>query len=290
MTENVLKEYALAIESLPNLKERVDMLESSNESMGAVFNSVSGFITSQFTAISSIFNSNSSRLENVNKKDLSEQAKDLMKTKKDISKIMSTVKMVDIHTIETPVPLGMQTDMLTASAILKASSERIAKSIFTYIDEVDTLVSKMLADGEYRKKLKPGKTFDSIQNDSYENLNDIRTVINENGVNDRMKIDDILPNLNSLDSIMNNLDKANKVLTYSKIKELKESLDKLSSKINDLYEYYVDNEDLEITKSSIKELAHGIENLADYTTSSITVFYLVNQLNSSFINMIKLIK
>lgn len=290
MTENVLKEYALAIESLPNLKERVDMLESSNESMGAVFNSVSGFITSKFTAISKIFTNNSSRLESIDKKDLSEQAKDLIKTKADISKIISNKKMVTLRNVEVPVPLGMNVDMLVASSYLKSASARISKSIFVYMDEVDTLVSKMLADPEYRKKLKPGKLFSEISADSSKNLYDISSVIDKEGIKDRMTLDNLLPNLNSLNPILTNLDNANKILTYGMIKKIKTSLDTLSAKIDELYVYYSENEELNITKAAISELAYGIENLADYTTSSITVFYLVNQLNSSFVNMIKLIK
>lgn len=290
MTENVLKEYRLAIESLPNLKQRVDMLESSNENLGAVFNSVSGFITSQFTAIYNTFSNNSSRLEKVNKKDLSEQAKDLIKTKKDIAKIISSKEMATLHNIEVPVPLGMKVDMLTASSYLNTATTRISKKILVYIYEVDTLVSKMLADADYRKKLKPGKMFFEIRSDSNDNLDNIKAIIDENGVKDRMTLDNLLPNLNSLNSILANLNSANNTLTYSKVKKIAESINELSSKINDLYEYYIDNKDLGITKSSISELAYGVENLADYTTSSITVFYLVNQLNSSFVNMIKLIK
>jgi len=287
MQFNVAAELNKARAEIPDLRSRTDIL--CTEDLGSFVNKVSNYFTNKFQDITKAFTTSENRLKSVKKKDLSEQGKQVLKLRKDIKTIIETVKMADVAHKNVGAILGMKTDLLTMSKELRDATILLDAKLLKSVDTVDTLVSKVLADKEYRRSVKPTKTYNEL-----DDLNDtlsktISMLIDPNGTNDIVKIEKILPNLNSLKDINENLNEANSLLTYKNVKTLEDMISKLNSKVNDLYDVFV-SDDIEISKKTITDLAYTVESLAELVTTSISVFYLVNQADSMLLNTVKVIK
>ena len=161
MNDNLHVELNIALKAIPKLAERTELM-CSNESVGSFVSGISGYVTEKIKDISTSFSINSDRLGKVDKKDLSEQAKELTNLKKDIISILKDVKFQDVDNRETPVTLGLKVDLLTMVNKIDAVIKTIATDLEESIDEIDTVVSNMLANADYRKRLKPGKKFEKL--------------------------------------------------------------------------------------------------------------------------------
>lgn len=287
MQFNVAAELYKAKNEIPDLRSRADML--CTEDMGSFVNNVSNYFTTKFSDVIKSFTTTENRLKSVKKRDLSEQAKTVLKLKKDIKYILDNVKMADVANKNVGSILGLKTDLLTLSDKLKDSTLELNKDLLKHVDTVDTLVSKVLADDEYRRSVKPIRTYVEIEKIENNMSKVIAELIDPNGTKDIVKISEVLPNLNSLQIINENLNEANSLLTYKNIKDLEKMINKLNSKVNDLYDLLVD-EDIIISKNVISDLGYTVESLAELITTSVSIFYLVNQADSMLINIVKVIK
>jgi len=287
MQFNVAAELYKAKNEIPDLRSRADML--CTEDMGSFVNNVSNYFTTKFSDVIKSFTTTENRLKSVKKRDLSEQAKTVLKLKKDIKYILDNVKMADVANKNVGSILGLKTDLLTLSDKLKDSTLELNKDLLKHVDTVDTLVSKVLADDEYRRSVKPIRTYVEIEKIENNMSKVIAELIDPNGTKDIVKISEVLPNLNSLQIINENLNEANSLLTYKNIKDLEKMINKLNSKVNDLYDLLVD-EDIIISKNIISDLGYTVESLAELITTSVSIFYLVNQADSMLINIVKVIK
>jgi len=287
MQFNVAAELYKAKNEIPDLRSRADML--CTEDMGSFVNNVSNYFTTKFSDVIKSFTTTENRLKSVKKRDLSEQAKTVLKLKKDIKYILDNIKMADVANKNVGSILGLKTDLLTLSDKLKDSTLELNKDLLKHVDTVDTLVSKVLADDEYRRSVKPIRTYVEIEKIENNMSKVIAELIDPNGTKDIVKISEVLPNLNSLQIINENLNEANSLLTYKNIKDLEKMINKLNSKVNDLYDLLVD-EDIIISKNIISDLGYTVESLAELITTSVSIFYLVNQADSMLINIVKVIK
>ena len=289
MNDNLHKELNIALIAIPKLAERTAML--CTEDAGSFVSGISSYVTEKIKDISTSFSINSDRLGSVDKKDLSEQAKELVNLKKDIISILKDVKFQDIDMRETPITLGLKVDLLTMVNKIDGVIKVIATDLEESIDEIDTVVSNMLANADYRKRLKPGKKFTKLYTTIATMDSLIEDVIDPNGTKDRLAIGKVIPNLNSLNTVYERLRVQNNLFTYKDIKSIKNRVSVLNQKVDSLYQLFSEDEnELKVSKESITELAWALESLAEYVTKSITVFYLLNQANSMCVNVVKIIK
>jgi hypothetical protein len=289
MNVNLYKELNTTLGAIPKLAERTEFL--CTEDAGSFVNGISNYVTEKIKDISTSFSINASRLDKVDKKDLSEQAKELMDLKKDIAAIIKDVKFQNVDKRETPVTLGLKIDLLSLVNKIDPVIKTMSTDIIGTIDEVDTIVSNMLANADYRKRLKPGKKFSELYTTIGKMDSLMEDAIDPNGTIDRLSIGKVLPNLNSLNTIYDRLKEQNNLFTYKDIKTIKNGVSVLNEKVDSLYQLFSEDEDsLKVSKESITELAYALEALAEYVTKSITVFYLLNQANSIAVNAVKIIK
>lgn len=289
MNDNLGKELQIAMGSIPKLTERTEML--CTEDAGSFVSGISSYVTEKIKDISTSFSINSDRLGKVSKKDLSEQAKELSDLKKDIASILKDVKFQTVDMRETPVTLGLKVDLLTMVNKIDGVIKTISEDLDGSIDEIDTIVSNMLANADYRKRLKPGKKFDKMRTTVHQIDEVVEELIDPNGTKDRLAIGKVIPNLNSLNTIHERLRTQNNLFTFKDIKSIKDRVSVLNQKVDSLYTLFSEDEnELKVSKESITELAWALESLAEYVTKSITVFYLLNQANSMTVNAVKIIK
>jgi len=286
---NLNKEMQEVLATVPNLGYRSEAL--ATEDMGMYLEKIGGFFTRKIDDIKSAFGSNTERLDNVSKKDMTEHVKTILKLQKDFISIKEKVGFTKVLHVETPVMLGQKVSMLEIITNIKPLINDIDKNLLKDIDDVDTVVSKMIADVEHRKSIKITNKFKDIGKRDSEILSVMDSIIDKNGTKDRLPMKNVISNISSIETVLSELKELNGIFTYNKVIKVKESIKKLYEKTDTLHELLNESEDFGTTsKAAINELAYGLENIAKYITESITVFYVLNQTTDNVKAMIKLLQ
>lgn len=282
--DNIKRELDTVLADIPNLTFRAGSL--ATEDFGMYVSKVSSFFTDKVKVVSEIFSKNESRLNLVDKKAMSVQLKDNLDMAKDAKTIVSKVKYDEIKNIETPVILGIKVNYIEVVNSMKPIIKLIDSKLISTLDQVDTNISKMISDNDYRKGF---KNITTIPKDSDAMLKFVGDIIDPNGTLDRLPIKLVIPNITSLTLLTDTLIELDKAYSYEKVMKVKELVKKLSSKADTLYEVLQD-EDLDpISKSSIQKIAIELEESAKLVTNSISVFYVLKQLTGTTKGLIKIL-
>ena len=285
---NVNKELHEVLATIPNLGYRSDAL--ATEDMGVYINKIGDFFTNKIPKITSLLGISSERLGKIDKKDISEQVKSLLKAQKDYQGIKDTVDYATVRNVETPVMLGQQITMIDIVTKLKPLIDDIKTHLLKDIDSIDTVVSKMIGDIQHRKSAKIKNKFNDIDQRDQVIITAINEIINPSGTKDRLPIKDVTSNISSLGDLLTGLQELNLQYTYKEILLVKAAIKKLYDKTETLYEILTDTDLDVVSKGSLNELSYGLEYMAQYITSSITVFYILNQTTDNTKAMIKLLQ
>jgi len=285
---NLNKELQEVLSTVPNLGYRSDAL--ATEDMGMYINKVGDFFTNKIVEIKSLFGSSAERLDKIDKKDISEHIKSILKLQKDFTTIKEKVEYATVRNVETPVMLGQQVGMLDIVTKLKPLVAEINKSLLKDIDNVDTVVSKMIADVEHRKSVRINNKFNDIDKREDAITRAVNEIIGANGTKDRLPIKEVIPNISSIEGLLNDLKELNGAFDYKHIVLVKAAVKKLYEKAETLHETLTDEELGMVSKGSLNELAYGLESLAKYITNSVTVFYILNQTTDNVKAMIKILQ
>lgn len=265
-TEDILKD-------IPNMKERASML--STEDFGAYVKSVSNFFTSKLGAISGIFNTNSKRTIGLDKS-YSAFVTELTKEKKYIPKIIKEKSYSEVKFIKIPVMVGTKTDIPYTIAKLTEVSDIISNELITTLDELDTFVAKVLADSNFRTATRPFPPLK--EKESVTKLADvIESLIDPKSMVDNKTIGELIPNLNSLTDVHNDIVAIAKGSSLKDINALDKQIKLINSRVNELDEYLQLNREVNISKSVIVELGSRLETGAELVTNAVSVIHILNQ-------------
>jgi hypothetical protein len=102
-------------------------------------------------------------------------------------------------------------------------------------------------------------------------------LVDSQGVIDRKKLKDIIPNISSIETIYNDIIKLSEHVPASIFKDLDERVNRITDKTSDLAEYLASNKQDRITKESINNLANYLEDTAKFVSYSISTFYIYHQ-------------
>lgn len=287
MKMNIAKEYVNSLEEIQYLSTRADIL--SNESISDIVSKISKYFANSFNGIINSFITSNNKLNSVSKRDLSVQAKDILDLTNDIKYIVKNVKMKDVASKEIGAILGLNMNLYDLSNELKIRSTNINSKLLVALDELDTIVSKLLVDNDYRIQRKPINVSVDIVTDHNYNDELIAKAINPSSVDDLIRVDKLLPNISSLPIIQDNLIKSNNEFTYKFIKNISSIISTLVKKMNMLYDR-MDSEDIVVSKTMLKTLAYTVDDTAKYVTSSTHIFYLLQQTNTTLLNTVRGIK
>lgn len=287
---NLNKEVQSILTTIPNLGYRSEAL--ATEDMGLYIKKVGNFFTSRLAEIQDLFSVSSNRLSKVDKKDISEQMKTILKLQTQFAAMQSKVDYSTVRNVETPVMLGQRLNVLDIVTKLNSIITEINKHLLQDIDNVDTIVSKMIADAQHRKTIHITNKFEDIGNRSSAVAEVIDAAIDPNGTLDRMPIGQVIPNIASIKDILEGLKELNGMFTYKQILLVKKAVIKLSDKVETLYDVLASDfdETITVSKGSLNEVSYGLENLAKYVTNSVTIFYILNQTSDNVKVMIELLK
>ena len=285
--DNIALTNKKILEGIPNLSERALMLTISNNGL---VDGIGAYFTERLKDISDLFKVNTDRVDEIDAKDFNKHTKRLLAQKVDISNIRDNVKYRTIAKIKVPIIVGLNKTLPEAVIILQPAVEIIQKKLVQRVDECDSMVAKMLADKDFKKSAKPVK----LDSDVYTELRVLTKALDElidpDAVVDRETIDKVLPNLSSLDGVVEGLSKLGSGNTVKELSKIQKITKETSKRVDLLYVEFTDNKEIEVDRDKVLALANYLEVTAQYVTTSISLLHIVTALTNMTTTVIHRLK
>jgi len=280
---NINKHRLSNLNKVPNLTYRASVL--SNEGIGDVFKSISDFFSSKIESFVNIFRSNGDELKNMNF-----NGKQLFKLSKDINEIEKKYSFSTIRPIEVSTIMGLKVNLLDLTGSVNKGVDIINENLLKSLDELDSVVSKMLADEEFRKSVRKSYDFDYVMRAQIALGQIVEDVIDSKSTKEVFTVGELIPNVNSLNVVNKQLIDVNKKINEKTLKKVEEEIDKITEKVEALYEAMSDKDIDKASKQSLLVLSNGLEQVAKLITNSISVYYILMKENDTMVNTVKNIK
>lgn len=277
------------IKSMPDLRGHTEFM--ALEDFSTIITGIKKYFTDTLPAVSKIFSTNASRAGKIDKEQYNSFLKTIYELEKDIGKI-EKLPYSEVENIKVPVMLGMRTDLLNTVTILSQASEVVNDNLLTLVEYTDIFVSLVMSDKDFRtasrvnysrikesfrKENKNTLDINSIEH-VYDKLqNYINQVVDPKNHYDQRSIKQLIPNISSLYHIQSILLETAKSNTLENVELLEKEVGKISSRIDTLYDYISSDEEFEINKQVLNELASTLESTGKAITSAVTIWYLINQ-------------
>jgi len=277
---NINKTRLEKLDVLPDMTFRV--LALSNEGIGDMFKSINEFFTSKLDTFVSKFRDDSTEV-----KELSMNGRVLNQVNKDVNTILKNYKYSGIMDISTPTIVGLQVSLIELTASLNSSLITVNKSLIPYLETLDSDISKMISDKDYRNSLKEIKNYKNIVNDNQVLSDNISSWIDPMVKSDVAKIKTLVPNVSSIKDLHSELLKVNKLMNEKDLATIEKLISNISEKIDTLKDVMVSGEVTKASKASLTNLANGIDECAKLVTNSVSVYAILNQTNDVYVKMVK---
>jgi hypothetical protein len=250
--------------------------------MFPVFKNISNFFINRLEGISNVFSKNKNRGDiNYNTFLL-----ETIKLSSDVAKAVKKGNYQKVEHLTVPVTLGLRTDLLTTTAQLKIAMELSLNDLFKHLDDLDTMVAKVMTDVNYRTSTKPIiNTSKKDVNKTLENI--LSTIIDPYGKEDIKKINTLIPNISSIQTVHNNLLELAKGGSIKDMQKINDTTVIIGERIKELEDYLTVNNDVKISSVVINELASQLEETAKLITLSMSVIFILNQTLVTFKNILK---
>lgn len=279
------------IVDLENLRQKVnEELEISlaTESLGFsdVINNVIGFFSNGIQAFSEFFKTTERNIFR------NEPLPHFTKCEDAMKKVGSLVSgggelYSKVKDLKVPYLQGctMQLDELTNRLVALSPNHR--EIVLKCLDDLDTTISKIITDKDYLSGFRSNGLSESMENakkyiDSIKELNsDLYTKLTDK--NDIRKIEEVIPNISSLEVISNNLLELKKTLDNAFLPKCNDIATALHNKLKAV------TGESKISKNNLKSVSDQILIAAESLTYTATLYYLVTQSVLSFNALVKTI-
>ena len=281
MFVNIMLEHNNINAGIPDVHYRASALSvEENE----VLSKVADYFSDKLKVAGDVLKVNMNRvIDNITPSNMS--SSELRKTKSAIEDIQSKVKYNNVSAVEIPVTLGMKKDLYSSLSDILYVFDTMVKDVPEAIDKLDEVSSKMLSNNDFKKSGRPFK--DTGVTKMADELQDtLNKLIDPNGVNDRMPVSKLLPNLSSLTEIVEMLDKLSILTDKKHLKKIMAQSKGISNNIDYLYEEYQKN-NTEVKKERLVELGYYLENTAKAVTAYVSVIHLISQFSDTLNHILK---
>ena len=290
MNTNIAKEI-IEREYKTDIKQRGVLL--SNESIvndiGVIGVGIKEYVRKEFLNIIDIFNYDRDRLHKLEAKEVIKEIKELVKLEPKVKRVLINVKYDKVAKIKLPVPVGMSCSMVEAMELLNKSVAIIDTELIKTIDNLDTIISKVIADEQYRVSNRPiinnGKTKEL--SDSL--LDTINKIIVPSNMEDRKTYEELYPNINSLKMTYETLIDSSKINNSKTLRKIDKLTKNISDKVKTLYDLSENIKTFKVSKPVITNLTTELEDCANFVANSVSIIHLNNQLAGSYTNTIELL-
>ncbi len=182
------------------------------------------------------------------------------------------------ESLRIPTVPGLTTNMPDAVDKTIKMIAKINSVLEPKLDDLDTLVSKVLSDEAFRTSTRPiihDKTISKVIDELQKEIN---TFISPKQMQDTVLLKDIYPNMRSIKDCFEKLINTTSHGALEQLQFYKKKIDKIVEKINFLVDELKRHPDMVISKAVLKELSLETEEVAELVTIGMNVFFLFNQL------------
>jgi len=276
--ENMLKE-------IPNLTKRCEIM--SNENLGSYIGEIASYFTNKLVDLKNSLLSSTTHVDENNVSDTLILMTDL---KQDMLYIIEHAKYTEYSSVKIPSILGLQLNLLDATSELNVMFKLVNDNILDVLNDLDTTVSKVMSDKNYRISTRPVNTRYDISDMNIKIHKGITKIIDGNGTRDIYKLSELIPNMKSINLVYDDLVNMSKNTGVSNMINVKLQTTKLSSKIDTLYHILKDNKEMEISKVVLNNISYQLEETAILVSNYVSVLYIYNQIISTNTAIIKRIR
>lgn len=258
-----------------------DRLRISMEGLDTYLTGLKNFFLRKFTSLSNIIGKISSDTlptVRVGKGEYNTEIKHLIALKNSLASTAEYLKYDNYAEKSYPTIPGLKVDYLELSAKLADIVPSIKENVYKDVDEADSVVGRYLGDEGYRiasyVDTKPGDEIKARSEQYYAMLN---SVIDDKLFADTTKFKNMVPNLSSLITVVDNIAMAGDGLTLEFLKNLNIKLEALSAKVKTLLDVVQKNPSMQSSKVVTKYLSSIVYDVANEVSYAIAIVHLVNE-------------
>lgn len=251
----------------------------TTESMPMFLKNISSLFINKLQSFIGIFGTNGSRID-ADKvyKDYNQFVKDLMSNQVKAKQLASKVQYSEVASLVVPSVVGLAKDknLLELSENVGPALDLVKQEVMVALLELDQLLATIISDTQFRianQPFKPNMKLQKLEDQLYSSLG---KVISSKSVEDTRQLHTLVPNLNSLTTIMDNLYGSAKGITLEYMKDLEKNIDYVMDKVKTLEED-MRKPTFEINKNLLKKLSTDLEYGAKLVTVAISYIHLFNQ-------------
>lgn len=212
-------------------------------------------------------------------------------TKSDIKYATKNKTYRDVIKRQVPVLVGMRSDLLKTTMLLKRDLKLLDGVAQEAVDELNFVMAELISSEDARKSFN-AKTIKAFSGELMEIIdNDLQDIMGKNdNYKDRMRVEELIPNFASLSTVAENLSIISQFVDKRKLVKLEEGLDDLEDKIENLIEL-MESKDNEFTmsKPAFDTLVTTVERIANGITKTTVLTAVTVGTFGTFENLIKVI-
>lgn len=246
----------------------------STEGFGSFLSKVSSFFVSKIEYAREALGISSKQAKSVSNEH-NAYVEDLLKNKKDMQYVVNNLSYSILENARVMAPVGIKVDLLKACKELKEGIKLINTEVFKSLDSLDDYISNVLNDADFRTQTRPQKADKNAIDYSTKLYSVLNTCVDDSKVEDTTKLKELLPNLNSLQKVYEELVDLSDLTSVDKIKEINDAVDAIYVKVEALEKEL--NTTFEVSKVVLKKLVEDLESNAKLVTVAINTIYLYNQ-------------
>ena len=278
MSKNILHERNVMFKDIDDYEDR---LRISMEGLDTYLTGLKNFFLRKFSNLSNIIGKISSDTlptVRVGKGEYNTEIKHLIALKSSLASTAKYLKYDNYAEKTYPTIPGLKVDYLGLSTKLADIVPSIKENVYKDVDEADSVVGRYLGDEGYRiasyVDTKPGDDIKARSEQYYAMLN---SVIDDKLFADTTKFKNMVPNLSSLITVIDNIAMAGDGLTLEFLKNLNIKLEALSAKVKTLLDVVQKNPSIQSSKVVTKYLSSIVYDVANEVSYAIAIVHLVNE-------------
>lgn len=258
-----------------------DRLRLSMEGLDTYLTGLKNFFLRKFTSLSNIIGKISSDTlptVRVGKGEYNTEIKHLIALKSSLASTAEYLKYDNYAEKSYPTIPGLKVDYLELSIKLADIVPSIKENVYKDVDEADSVVGRYLGDEGYRiASYVDTKAGDEIKARAEQYYAMLNSVIDDKLFADTTKFKNMVPNLSSLITVVDNIAIAGDGLTLEFLKNLNIKLEALSAKVKTLLDVVQKNPSMQSSKVVTKYLSSIVYDVANEVSYAIAIVHLVNE-------------
>ena len=258
-----------------------DRLRISMEGLDTYLTGLKNFFIRKFTSLSNIIGKISTDTlptVRVGKGEYNTEIKHLIALKSSLASTAEYLKYDNYAEKSYPTIPGLKVDYLELSIKLADIVPSIKENVYKDVDEADSVVGRYLGDEGYRiASYVDTKAGDEIKARAEQYYAMLNSVIDDKLFADTTKFKNMVPNLSSLITVVDNIAIAGDGLTLEFLKNLNIKLEALSAKVKTLLDVVQKNPSMQSSKVVTKYLSSIVYDVANEVSYAIAIVHLVNE-------------